>query len=109
MSTEPDTRPPVSSAELSKWVKSIVGDERAFRESVIRQLAEISTRLAWMEKTMADHVADDRGKFASVEQRIEDSDDKADDSRGKLNYILGGAAMGAFVLATAIAVARLFA
>ena len=102
-----DTRPPTSDGEMARWVKSIVGDERAFRESVIRQLAEISTRLTWMEKAMADHVADDRTKFASVDQRIDDSEDETADSKGKLNYILGGAAMGAFLLGAAIAVARL--
>jgi hypothetical protein len=109
MSQPPDTRPPTSESELARWVKSIVGDDRAFRESVIRQLAEISVRLQSMEGKMDEHVADDRSKFAKVDQRIDTSEGKSEETRGKLHLILGGIAVGAFIVTAAIGLARLIA
>lgn len=98
--TSPDTRPPATDPEtVARWMAHAVNDERAFRERVVGQLADISARLGVMEEKMDEHVSDDKERFGNITQSI-------GDTSGKLQYMLGGAAMLALVVTLAIAIAK---
>lgn len=82
-------------------LERLVGSEREFREEVLVSLAELKTSMRTMEASFNAHVSDDAKKFGEVNVKVEGSS-------GKLQWILGGVAVGAFLLTMAIGVARFF-
>lgn len=92
----------------SRWLldrhllERIVGSEREFREEVLVSLAELKTSMRTMQTSFDAHVSDDNKKFGDVNVKL-------GESTGKLQYILGGAAMAVFMIGIAIGVARFFA
>lgn len=101
--TRPDTTDP---RELARWkaereqLERLVGNDRHFREEVLVSLTELKAGMNNLQRSFEDHVKSDDSKFKEVNQSI-------GDSSGKLQYMLGGAAVLAFIVGVAIAIARL--
>lgn len=78
-----------------------MGNDREFREEVLVSLTELKVCMKTMKESFDSHVKDDAEKFGKVNLSI-------GESTGKLQWILGGAAMAVFMIGTAIAIARFF-
>lgn len=82
-------------------LERLVSSEKDFREEVLVSLAELKVSFKNMSERFDAHTKDDAEKFGDVTVKL-------GESTGKLQYILGGAAMAVFLIGVAVAVARLF-
>lgn len=103
--TRPDT---TDSRELARWkaereqLERLVGNDREFREEVLVSLTELKAGMGALQRGFDNHVASDESRFDKVNQTI-------GDQGGKLQYILGGAAMCAFLIAIVAALIKVLA
>lgn len=100
--TRPDSTDP---RELSRWkaereqLERLVGNDREFREEVLVSLTELKAGMTSLQRGFDDHVKHDENRFDRVNQSI-------GENTGKLQYILGGAAVAVFIIGLVAAVIK---